>query len=233
MSVTMNTLSGGSVEIDAAAFATTIEGSVIAPGDSGYDEARTIWNAMIDKRPGLIVQCAGAPDTMACVNFAREHDLLVSVRGAGHNIAGSSLSDGGLLIDHSLLRSVNVDTDARTVTVGPGATLGDVDAATLDSGLAVPVGINSTTGIAGLTLGGGFGWLSRKHGLTIDALLSGANAAQLPNPPTARAKIASPATTGPRALTLRRGGDVGRSVDGKLGSDIVRVMATPRAWASA
>jgi FAD/FMN-containing dehydrogenase len=109
---------------------------------------------------------------MACVNFAREHNLLVSVRGAGHNIAGSSLSDGGLLIDHSLLRSVKVDTDARTVTVGPGATLGDVDAATLDSGLAVPVGINSTTGIAGLTLGGGFGWLSRKHGLTIDALLS-------------------------------------------------------------
>ncbi|RKZ13494.1 FAD-linked oxidase [bacterium] len=168
----MKTLSGGSVEVDAAALAKNIKGSMIAPTDSGYDEARTIWNAMIDKRPGLIVQCAGAADTRACVNFAREHDLLVSVRGAGHNIAGSSLSDGGLLIDHSLLRSVKVDTGASTVTVEPGATLGDVDAATLNSGLAVPVGINSTTGIAGLTLGGGFGWLSRKHGLTIDALLS-------------------------------------------------------------
>ena len=172
MSVTLKTLSGGSVEVDESALAGTIKGSIIAPSDPGYDEARSIWNAMIDKRPGLIVQCAGAADTMACVNFAREHDLLVSVRGAGHNIAGSSLSDGGLLIDHSLLRAVNVNTDKRTVTVEPGATLGDVDAATLDSGLAVPVGINSTTGIAGLTLGGGFGWLSRKHGLTIDSLLS-------------------------------------------------------------
>ena len=175
MPLTMKTLSGGSVELDEAALAdlnNSVDGSIVTPVDPDYDEVRSIWNGMIDKRPGLIVQCAGPADTVTCVNFAREHDLLVSVRGAGHNIAGSSLSDGGLLIDHSLLRSVKVDTDKGTVTVGPGATLGDVDAATLGSGLAVPVGINSTTGIAGLTLGGGFGWLSRKHGLTVDALES-------------------------------------------------------------
>lgn len=173
MSISMKTLSGNTISIDQATlteFTEGIAGTVMAPTHSDYDEARAIWNGMIDKRPGLIVQCAGPDDTLACVNFARAHDLLVSVRGAGHNIAGSSLSDGGLLIDHSQLRSVELSEDGSTVTIGPGATLGDVDGATLPSGVAVPVGINSTTGIAGLTLGGGFGWLSRKHGLTIDSL---------------------------------------------------------------
>jgi FAD/FMN-containing dehydrogenase len=173
MSLALKTLSGGSITLDASAvdaLRNALGGSLVKPGDANYDEVRAIWNGMIDKSPGLIVQCASADDTVACVNFARKHDLLVSVRGAGHNIAGSSLSDGGLLIDHSLLRGVVVD--GELVIVQPGATLGDVDAATLPSGRAVPVGINSTTGIAGLTLGGGFGWLSRKYGMTIDSLVS-------------------------------------------------------------
>ena len=174
MSLPMTTLSGNQVELDddvVAAFSARLEGRAIQPGDAGYDDARAIWNAMIDKRPGLIVECASASDTVACVNFAREHDLLISIRGAGHNIAGSSLSDGGLLIDHKQLRRVTVNGDG-TATVEPGATLGDVDQATQAHGCAVPVGINSTTGIAGLTLGGGFGWISRKFGLTVDALVS-------------------------------------------------------------
>ena len=175
MSISMRTLTGGTVTLDDAAvenLAASVQGTLFKPGDPEFDEVRSVWNAMIDKRPGLIVQCAAASDTAACMDFAREHDLLVSVRGAGHNIAGSSLSDGGLMIDHSLMRAVKVDPDQRTVTVGPGATLGDVDSATLEHGLAIPVGINSTTGIAGLTLGGGFGWLSRKHGLTSDSLIA-------------------------------------------------------------
>lgn len=175
MSAKLKSLSGRDTAIDEASLASlrsSVKGAVLTPGDADYDEVRTIWNAMIDKRPGLIVRCAGPDDTAACVRFAREHDLLVSVRGAGHNIAGSSLSDGGLLIDQSLLRGVALDTADKTVTVEPGATLGDLDAATLAEGFAVPVGINSTTGIAGLTLGGGFGWLSRSLGLTADSLLS-------------------------------------------------------------
>jgi len=175
MSVSMKTRSGAAIDLsdaDVARLAEAVQGKLVKPTDADYDEVRSIWNAMIDKRPGLVVQCASAFDSAACMDFARKHDLLLSVRGAGHNIAGSSLSDGGLLIDHSQMRSVEVDSEARIVTVGPGATLGDIDAATLAHGLAVPVGINSTTGIAGLTLGGGFGWLSRKYGLTIDSLIS-------------------------------------------------------------
>jgi FAD/FMN-containing dehydrogenase len=127
---------------------------------------------MIERRPGLIVRCAGAGDVSQAVRFGREHHLLVSVRGAGHNIAGNAVCDGGMMIDLSGMKSVEVDAANRTARVQPGATLGDVDAATQRHGLALPVGINSTTGIAGLTLGGGFGWLSRKHGLTIDNLIS-------------------------------------------------------------
>jgi FAD/FMN-containing dehydrogenase len=127
---------------------------------------------MIDRKPALIARCAGAADVMRAVRFAAEHELLLAVRGAGHNIAGKGVCDGGFLIDLSQMRSVHVDPRKKTARVEPGATLGDLDDATQVYGLATPVGINSTTGIAGLTLGGGFGWLSRKHGLTIDNLRS-------------------------------------------------------------
>ncbi|TIP77215.1 MAG: FAD-dependent oxidoreductase, partial [Mesorhizobium sp.] len=131
---------------------------VLREGDPAYDEARSIWNAMIDRRPGLIVRCAGAADVIAAVNFARENRLLVAVRGGGHNIAGSAVCDGGLMIDLSPMKSVRVDPATRRAWVEPGATLADVDAETQAFRLAVPTGINSTTGISGLTLGGGFGW---------------------------------------------------------------------------
>ena len=149
-----------------------LEGSLLEPGGEGYDDARSIWNAMIDRRPGLIVQCAGSSDVARAVDFARTNELLVSVRGAGHNIAGSAVCEGGVMIDLSGMKSVEVNAKERTVRVEPGVTLGELDRATREFGLATPVGINSTTGIAGLALGGGFGWLSRKHGLTADNLVS-------------------------------------------------------------
>jgi FAD/FMN-containing dehydrogenase len=171
----VSTLAGGQVELDAhtlQTFASSLDGSLLDRDDPGYEEARAVWNAMVEKRPALIARCAGAADVKRSLDFARQHGLLFSIRGAGHNIAGSGLCEGGLTIDLSLLRAVDVDLESGTARVQPGATLGDVDAATLPHGLAIPVGINSTTGIAGLTLGGGFGWLSRKYGLTIDSLLS-------------------------------------------------------------
>ncbi len=135
-------------------------------------KSRAIWNAMIDRRPALIVQCASAADVSRVVRFAAEHKLLVAVRGGGHNIAGNAVCDGGLMIDLSPMKSVRVDAKGMTARVEPGVTLGEMDRDTQAFGLATPVGINSTTGIAGLTLGGGFGWLSRKLGLTIDNLIS-------------------------------------------------------------
>ncbi len=148
-----------------------LDGRLLQPGDDEYDEARTIWNAMIDRHPAAIARCATTADVQLSIEFARRHDLLVSIRGGGHNIAGNAVCDRGLMIDLSQLRWVEVDPEARIARVGPGATLGDVDAATQGHGLATPTGINSTTGIAGLTLGGGFGWLSRQHGLTCDNLI--------------------------------------------------------------
>jgi FAD/FMN-containing dehydrogenase len=127
---------------------------------------------MIDRHPALVVRAAGADDVIQAVDFARAHRLLLAVRGGGHNIAGNAVCDGGLMIDLSTMRSVKVDPETRTARVEPGVTLGEADRATQAYGLGIPVGINSTTGIAGLTLGGGFGWLSRKHGLTVDNLLS-------------------------------------------------------------
>ena len=149
-----------------------LHGSLIDENNAFYDEARKVWNAMIDRRPGLIVRCADAADVVAAVRFARDHGLLVSVRGGGHNIAGNALCDGGLVIDLSQMKSVQVDPAMQKAWVEPGATLADVDKQTQAFGLALPTGINSTTGISGLTLGGGFGWISRKLGLTIDNLLS-------------------------------------------------------------
>ncbi|MCK5274446.1 MAG: FAD-binding oxidoreductase [Alphaproteobacteria bacterium] len=171
----VKTLDGNSVAIadeDLEALSGGLRGEICVAGDDGYDEARTIWNAMVDKRPGMIVRCAGAADVALAVKFAGEKNLLVAVRSGGHNIAGNAVCDDGLMIDLSRMTSVRVDPRGKTARVEPGATLGDVDKETQAHGLAVPVGINTTTGIAGLTLGGGFGWTTRKFGMTIDCLLS-------------------------------------------------------------
>ncbi|AWM88658.1 FAD-binding oxidoreductase [Microvirga sp. 17 mud 1-3] len=149
-----------------------LRGRTLTRDEDGYDTARSIWNGMVDRSPGLIVRCQGASDVIHAVNFAREHDLVVAVRGGGHNIAGNAVCDGGLMIDLSAMNFVRVDPATQRAWIGPGATLGDVDRETQVFGLALPTGINSTTGIAGLTLGGGFGWLTRKYGLTIDSLVS-------------------------------------------------------------
>lgn len=166
---------GASVNIAESAladFGAALRGRLLTPEAPEYDEARAVWNAMIDRRPGLIVRCAGAADVIGAVRFASAHDLVLAVRGGGHNIAGNAVCDGGLVIDLSAMRSVRVDAERRIARVEPGATLADVDREAQAFGLATSLGINSTTGVAGLTLGGGFGWLSRKLGLTIDNLLS-------------------------------------------------------------
>jgi FAD/FMN-containing dehydrogenase len=148
-----------------------LRGPVIQPGDPDYDAARMIWNAMIERRPALIARCMGTADVLAAVAFAVQHGLPLAVRGGGHNIAGNALCDDGLVIDLSAMRGVRVDPETRMAWVDGGALLSDLDHETQAYGLAVPLGINSTTGVAGLTLGGGFGWLSRMHGLAIDNLV--------------------------------------------------------------
>ena len=147
------------------------DGTLIGPEDGEYGEARKVFNAMIDKRPALIARCANPDDVSAAVLFARDHDLLLAVRGGAHNGAGLGSCDDGVVVDLSLLRDVAVDPEARTVRVGGGCTWGEVDRATNEHGLATPSGIISTTGVGGLTLGGGLGHLTRKCGLTIDNLL--------------------------------------------------------------
>ena len=149
-----------------------LRGQVLLPGADGYDSAREIWNAMIDRRPGLIVRCAGAADVVRGLRFVQEHRLLLAVRGGGHNIAGNAVCDGGVVLDLSPMKAVRIDPTRRIAHVEAGCTLGDLDHDAQVFGLATPLGINSTTGVAGLTLGGGFGWLTRKHGLTVDNLLS-------------------------------------------------------------
>ncbi|MDZ8184923.1 MAG: FAD-binding oxidoreductase [Nostoc sp. ChiSLP02] len=149
----------------------SLRGELLCPGDTGYDNARKVYNGMIDKHPRLIARCANVADIIASVNFAREHNLLLAVRGGGHNGAGLGICNDGLVIDLSPMRGIRVDPIARTVRVEGGCTWGDVDSATHAFGLAVPSGIISSTGVAGLTLGGGHGYLTRKYGLTIDNLL--------------------------------------------------------------
>jgi FAD/FMN-containing dehydrogenase len=154
------------------AFSARLRGELLRSGDPGYDEARAIWNAMIDRRPGLILRCADEADVVEAVRFAAAHDLLFSIRGGGHNIAGTAVADGGLMIDLSALKEVLIDPVSRTVRAQPGIVLGDLDRAAQAHGLVVPAGAISTTGLAGLTLGGGFGWLTRSMGFTSDHLRS-------------------------------------------------------------
>lgn len=149
-----------------------LEGEVLVPGDGPYESARALWNAMIDRRPAVIARCRTSGDVVRALGFAKDQGLALAVRGGGHNIAGLATVEGGLVVDLSAMKAARVDPAARLATIEGGATLADLDAATQVHGLATPVGINSTTGIAGLTLGGGFGWLSRKHGMTVDNLES-------------------------------------------------------------
>ncbi len=153
-------------------FGNSLRGDLLQPGDAGYDAARAVWNGMIDRHPALIARCRGAADVIAAVTVAREHGLLVSIRGGGHNVAGNAVCDGGLMIDLSLMQGARVDPAARTVRAEPGLRWRDLDHETQAFGLATVGGTISTTGIAGLTLGGGTGWLSGKYGLTCDNLLA-------------------------------------------------------------
>jgi FAD/FMN-containing dehydrogenase len=150
----------------------SLRGALLRPGDEGYEGARAVWNGMIDRRPELIVRCAGVADVIDAVRFANANDLLVAVRGGGHSVAGLSVCDGGIVIDLSPMKSIRVDPARRTARAEPGVKWGELDRETQTFGLAVPGGVVSTTGIAGLTLGGGQGWLGRKYGLALDNLLS-------------------------------------------------------------
>lgn len=171
----VSTRTGGRIMLkDSAArgLAESLRGELLRPGDGTYDQTRRVWNGMIDHRPALIARCAGTADVAAAVAFAREHDLLVSVRGGGHNIAGKAVCAGGLMIDLSRMRGVAVDPLHRTARVEGGATLGELDGTTQLSGLATTTGVVTHTGVAGLTLGGGVGRLARKYGLACDNLLA-------------------------------------------------------------
>ncbi|MDZ8257639.1 FAD-binding oxidoreductase [Nostoc sp. ChiQUE01b] len=151
---------------------TNVKGHVVLPDDPNYDEVRQIWNARIDRRPAVIVQCTQADDVARAIAFAQENKLEISIRGGGHNVAGTAVCDNGVMIDLSMMKNVRIDAEKRRAYVEAGATLGDFDSAAQVHGLATPSGNVSETGIAGLTLGGGFGWLSRKYGMTIDNLVS-------------------------------------------------------------
>lgn len=151
---------------------TELHADVITPADPGYDEARRIWNGLVDKHPAMIVRCRSTADVVLALSFAREHGLPIAVRGGGHNVAGRCLVDDGLVIDLGAMRQVSVDPDSRTVVAGGGARLCDIDAATAPHHLAVPLGLVGATGVAGFTLHGGYGWLARRHGLALDNLLA-------------------------------------------------------------
>lgn len=154
------------------AFAARVSGGLLTIADRGYDEARKVWNATVDRRPALIARCLNVADVQAAVRFAGAQRMLLTVRGGGHHIAGNAVAEGGLMIDLSGMRTVSVDAARRSARVDAGALLGDFDRAAQAHGLATPLGINSTTGVAGLTLGGGFGWLTRRYGMTVDNLLA-------------------------------------------------------------
>jgi len=157
--------------VQATDLSKTVRGEVIGPGSPAYEEARRIWNGAIDRRPAAIVRVTNADDVIACVLFARSHGFPIAIRGGGHNVAGSALVDGGVIVDFSNLRQVSVDPERAEVTVAPGALLGDLDEAVQQRGLIVPSGVVTHTGVAGLTLGGGIGHTMRRYGLTCDCLL--------------------------------------------------------------
>src|SRR4030095_10872182 len=171
----VTTMQGADIVLKATAieaFRSSVRGELLRPVDAGYETARKVWNGMIDRRPALIIRCAGVPDVIAAVQFARTHDLLVAVRGGGHNVAGHAVCEGGLMIDLSCMKGLRVDPVQRTAHAQPGLAGGEFDRETQVFGLATPLGYISTTGIAGLTLGGGYGWLARSYGLASDNLLS-------------------------------------------------------------
>src|SRR5262245_59101053 len=168
----MTSAHGAAAVEDTAELRARFRGALLRPGEEGYDEARRVWTGAIDRRPALIARCAGADDVVEAVRFARERDLLVSVRGGGHAVAGHAVCDDGLMIDLSLMKAVSVDAGARTARAAGGVLWAELDRATQRAGLATTGGIISHTGIAGLTLGGGLGHLMRKHGLTVDNLLA-------------------------------------------------------------
>ncbi len=173
MSEMVNT--GEKTSLDEAAvrsLRSRLRGPLLRPGDPGYEEGRKVWNGMIDRKPALIARCSGVADVATCVEFGRAQGLPVSIRGGGHHIAGNAVCDDGLMIDLSRMTAVHVNAETRRAYVEPGATLRDFDHEAQAFGLATPLGINSTTGVAGLTLGGGFGWLTRKYGMTVDNLVS-------------------------------------------------------------
>jgi FAD/FMN-containing dehydrogenase len=169
------TLAGAESSLDGAEveqFRSGLRGELLRPDDAEYEEARRLWNGVIDRRPALIARCAAVEDVVEAVNFARENDLLLAVRGGGHNVAGTASAEGGLVLDLSDMKSIVVDPERRTVRAAAGATIGELDEETQKHGLATPMGVVSETGIAGLTLNGGMGHLRRKHGLSSDNLLS-------------------------------------------------------------
>jgi FAD/FMN-containing dehydrogenase len=167
-----NPLDTGLDEATIQEFRAGLRGTLLCPGDDGYDAARAVWNGMIDKRPALMACCAGAADVITAVNFARSHNLLVAVRGGGHSVAGNAVCDGGLVIDLSRMKGIRVDPTRRTVRAEPGLTWAEFDRETQAFGLATTGGFVPSTGIAGLTLGGGLGYLMRRFGLACDTLLS-------------------------------------------------------------
>src|SRR6266545_3281189 len=168
MATVVGTTGGAVPETAVKEFGDALTGPLLAEGDTGYDDARKIWNRMIDRRPALIARCAGADDVVTAVRFGRDHDLLTSVRGGGHNVTGHAVCEGGLMIDLSPMKSAQVDPEKRVLRAEPGLTWKELDTATQCYQLATTGGIVSTTGVAGLTLGGGHGWLMRKHGLACD-----------------------------------------------------------------
>jgi len=153
-------------------FGSRLHGELIRPGDEGYEDARQLWNGMIDRKPALIVRATSPTDVAAAVNLARENDLLLAVRGGGHNVAGTAMAERALVLDLSAMKEIEVDPERCTARAGAGVTIGELDEETQKHGLATPMGVVSQTGIAGLTLNGGIGYLRRKHGLSSDNLLS-------------------------------------------------------------